>query len=98
LICSPSASSYRSGDPGRTTGTSSPNAAAKRKVHRPAAGDAAGRVPELPLGAAHTRDMSGNSGATTGTDALIFGGESGPARHVRVSTMQRQILSKSCAR
>jgi hypothetical protein len=55
-------------------------------------------VPELPLGATHTRDMSGNSGATTGTDALIFGGESGPARHVRVSTMQRQILSKSCAR
>ena len=35
--------------------------------------------------------MSGNSGATTGTDALIFGHESGPARHVCVSTMRRQI-------
>ena len=38
--------------------------------------------------------MSGNSGATTGTDALIFGGESGPAGHVRVSTMRRQMALK----
>jgi len=38
--------------------------------------------------------MSGNSGATTGTDALIFGRESEPAGHVRVSTMRRQITLK----
>ena len=38
--------------------------------------------------------MSGNSEATTGTDAWIFGHETGPAWHVRVSTMRRQITLK----
>ena len=38
--------------------------------------------------------MSGNSEVTTGTDAWIFGHETGPAWHVRVSTMRRQITLK----
>ena len=68
------------------------------KVHRPAAGVAAGRVPELRLRAAHTRDMSGFR-SDHGTGRLDFrtwkADRPGAAASVPCGARR---LSKSCAR